>query len=267
MPSRCVVTPLGLLFSLCAVTAHAQGVVRGVVTDGVRPVPGAEVRLLREDDDANARQPRVALSSDSGRFEFTGLPAGTYSIAARQLGYRLTSQRLTLAPAQQRDIVLVLDSVVQSLDTVSVTARGNVPPRYEASVRMSTFYERRARGVGQFFTREELEAHTSKGMEDILRRVRGLRIRRLPDGSLEVLAARCQGNTIRPANLREPSFTGTQVYVNGSRLDWRGAGEILASFHANDIEAIEVYRGPSELPVDAIGDACAAIFIWTRFGS
>lgn len=33
-----------------------------------------------------------------------------------------------------------------------------------------------------------------------------------------------------------------------------------------DIEAMEVYRGVAELPSVARGDACAAIFVWTRYG-
>ena len=28
---------------------------------------------------------------------------------------------------------------------------------------------------------------------------------------------------------------------------------------------MEVYRGASQLPIEAIGDACAAIFVWTRY--
>jgi hypothetical protein len=42
--------------------------------------------------------------------------------------------------------------------------------------------------------------------------------------------------------------------------------QVLGSIRLSDIEAIEVYRSPSELPLRAMGNACAAIFIWTRFG-
>jgi len=179
----------------------------------------------------------------------------------------MQSRRLSLRPGQQLELKLVLTPIAQSLDTMAIRAESDIVRRYGGSTRMLEFHVRRARGVGQFFTREELQGSTTKGMEDILRRVRGLRIRRLADGSLEVVAARCQGNSMRPVGKGETSFTGTQIYVNGSRLDWRTAGEVLASFHADDIEGMEVYRGPSELPVDAVGDACAAIFIWTRVGS
>lgn len=256
-----------LLAATPTANLEAQGVLRGTVTDGTRPLPGVELRLVREDDATEGRLPRIATTGDSGRFRFESLVPGTYSIAARRIGFQLQSRRLTLNLGQQLDLSMVLSPVAQSLDTVAINAEADITRRYGGSSRMAEFHARRARGVGQFVTREELQQNTTKGMEDILRRVRGLRIRRLADGSLEVVSARCQGNSIRPSRPGEVSFTGTQVYVNGTRLDWRTAGEVLASFHADDIEGIEVYRGPSELPVDAVGDACAAIFIWTRVGS
>jgi hypothetical protein len=42
-------------------------------------------------------------------------------------------------------------------------------------------------------------------------------------------------------------------------------GEFLANLKSNEIETMEVYRGPSQLPMEAVGDACAAVFITTRY--
>ncbi len=44
----------------------------------------------------------------------------------------------------------------------------------------------------------------------------------------------------------------------------RTTGDLLTVFRPQNIEAIEIYRGPSELPPEAMGNACAAVFIWTR---
>jgi len=41
--------------------------------------------------------------------------------------------------------------------------------------------------------------------------------------------------------------------------------EVLGNLSTNEIETVEVYRGASQLPLEAMGDACAAMFITTRF--
>jgi hypothetical protein len=54
---------------------------------------------------------------------------------------------------------------------------------------------------------------------------------------------------------------GTQLFINGMKVQ-DPVGEIGA-LRLSDIEAIAVYRGPAELPADAVGNGCAAIFIRT----
>lgn len=57
--------------------------------------------------------------------------------------------------------------------------------------------------------------------------------------------------------------TTVQVFIDGVRVTEPFVA--LGSLTTNDIEAMEVYRGVSELPMEAAGDGCAAIFIWTRY--
>jgi hypothetical protein len=40
--------------------------------------------------------------------------------------------------------------------------------------------------------------------------------------------------------------------------------EMLREIPPQEIEAIEVYQGAGEMPAEAKGDACFAIFIWLR---
>ena len=56
------------------------------------------------------------------------------------------------------------------------------------------------------------------------------------------------------------------LYLNGVRIDTVSVRETIAELDLGDIEAIEVYRGVSELPPEAMGNTCAAIYVWTRFG-
>lgn len=77
--------PWGLV-TMQAASSEAQAVVLGTVTDGSWPLPGVELRLMREDDAAAGRQPRIATTDDSGHFRFDMLAPGMFSIAARRLG-------------------------------------------------------------------------------------------------------------------------------------------------------------------------------------
>jgi hypothetical protein len=44
-------------------------------------------------------------------------------------------------------------------------------------------------------------------------------------------------------------------------------GELLDRIKPSDIEMMEIFRGPSELPPEFNDGNCGAIAIWTRFGS
>jgi hypothetical protein len=109
---------------------------------------------------------------------------------------------------------LVLAAVAQAqpdtgrktvLAPVRVQAEAFKPARYNATTKFDEFYRRRARGVGRFFTREDIEG--------------------------------------------------------------RAKSEAFYLLHVNDVEAMEVYTSPSQLPQEAMGNSCAAIFIWTRYTS
>ena len=64
-----------------AATAFAAGVVRTV--DG-SPIPGASLRLVNTD----ARKAFVSWTDESGKFQFSGLPPGHYTVEASQLGFQ-----------------------------------------------------------------------------------------------------------------------------------------------------------------------------------
>jgi hypothetical protein len=172
-------------------------------------------------------------------------------------------------------VQVVLRAVAQPLDTISVLQRNMVPERYGSSSRIHEFYRRRARAHGRFFTRDEIEASGRAKLTDLLRLVPGARVRSFPGNRAEVAFARCTGpvqlaqsGSLTAVATRATGSRGGTVafYVNGARVDSLAAKETLGEFDLGEIEAIEVYRGISELPPEALGDACAAIFIWTRFG-
>lgn len=60
--------------------------VTGVVTDGTDPIAGATVKLF----DSAGMPYKHTLTDGTGSFTITGIPAGTYSLAAVKDGYRLS---------------------------------------------------------------------------------------------------------------------------------------------------------------------------------
>jgi outer membrane cobalamin receptor len=124
--------------------------------------------------------------------------------------------------------------------------------------RMQSAVDPRARG--RFFTREDIRVSNRTSLADLLRTVPGARVTQQSDGGVQVQFARCRGSTL-PRGNAVARDQGTQVFINGMKVQ-DPVGEIGA-LRLSYIEAIAVYRGPAELPADAVGNGCAAIVIRT----
>lgn len=252
-----------------------SGIVRGHVVDARGPVGGVTLQLRDAEAQTAALRVPPTLSEDNGTFVIRDVPPGRWLLEARRVGYTPSTQNLTVRSGETTTVQIVLRAVAQPLDTVSVVQRNVVPERYGASSRMHEFYRRRARARGRFFTRDEIEASGRAKLTDLLRLVPGARVTTFLGNRAEVAFARCtgpvqlaqSGSLMAVATHATRSRGGTvALYVNGARVDTISAKETLGEFDLGEIEAIEVYRGISELPPEALADACAAIFIWTRFG-
>ncbi|MGQ0713963.1 MAG: carboxypeptidase regulatory-like domain-containing protein [Gemmatimonadaceae bacterium] len=253
--------------------ASARGVsdVYGRVVDGSAPVVGAEVRLV----DDNTGAAISTTSEEGGEFVFRDVSAGSWRLSARRIGYLPHAESLLLQVGTSQRVLVSLKPLPQSLDTVTVLRDGVTPARYGPSSRMEEFYRRRARGRGRFYTREELEESGRSKLTDLLRLVPGARVKTYPGNLVEVAFARCSGPVrLRRSGSLSAVATGSAgaqspwvaLYVDGVRIDTASVKQVLAEFYLGEIEALEVYRGVSELPPESVGNACAAIYIWTRFG-
>ena len=239
---------------LCLATGSAQGaraqnsparpdsapaVVTGVVMDtaGV-PIPHAVVSVVG--------QPRRVITDSSGRFRLDSLSPGLRLFAVRALGYRPLMWSLTLAPGQSAHGRIGLHRI----DTAIVLPELTVVGEQYVSPRMAGFYQRRQLGFGKFVDREAIERRNAFVMTDLLTGMAGVRVYRSNDPfTSEVAFLRCER---------------IGVYVDGFRL-WGDPGENLSLINPADVEAMEIYRGASELPAEFMSDDCAAIVVWTRY--
>jgi carboxypeptidase family protein/TonB-dependent receptor-like protein len=236
---------LGLTILLGAPQAGGQGVgaVTGVVQDSTgAKIEGAEVRLLGSE---------VVARTDSAGVFLLAAPAGNAEVHVRRLGYQPISLVAVIVAGQMQTLAIVLAVQPTLVDSVLVSGTPEVSPR------MVSFEERRARGVGSFITRKDIEKRRPHVMSEMLRTVPGVRLDRANSGRNSV-------DMTRNFDRRSKSICPVQLFVDGH--PYRAYGFGLDNFIPEEVEAIEVYRSVSELPPEYnFGSAsCGVIALWTR---
>ena len=136
---------------------------------------------------------------------------------------------------------------------------------------MREFEENRRLGLGQFFDRAQIEKKEGLPLTSILADLNGARI--VGGGSGAALATTRGGTSILsqildagPDNKRD---CYASVYVDNVPVFRHGHEDPyfnLKLMHPEDIEAIEFYAGPSELPAryNLMNSTCGVLVIHTR---
>lgn len=206
------------------------------------PIQGAAVGLRR------ARH--GAITDSSGNFALPRGPAGQDTVEVRYVGYESGHASIYLAPERTSRVVLLLSPTAVRLAELEV----EVPRGRAVSAVMAGFERRKARGMGYFFTREDVERYEPRYTTELLRRVPGLRVG----------AGRSMGRS-RITIGRDGLYCSPVVFVDGLHLEGASVDDVIV----NDLGGIEVYTGPGEVPAEFAAmapSACGAILIWTRRG-
>ncbi len=225
---------------------------RGRVVTPIRtPIVGAEIAVL---------QGAAVTASDSlGRFRLL-VEAGVRLVSVRRIGYHNATFRVSLVAQQEQEVEIVLERGAYELPVIKVTARNAKPIEYAWTTRYDDFFRRRMVGLGRFLTREDIEKAKPFRTPNLLVGTTGVHLRfyNLGPGGTGVEFTRCNiGGTV-------------DVWVDGFKQRYsaaggeRGVGEKLQQFVPSQIEMMEIYRGPAELPAEFNDGNCAAIVIWTR---
>jgi len=72
---------------------------------------------------------------------------------------------------------------------------------------------------------------------------------------------------IRAGRIPEDHWGPIALYIDGAMVMPDNRVDAFSALRPGDVEAVEVYRSPTELPAEAMGNACGAIYVWTRFGA
>ena len=209
----------------------------GTITDtsGI-PLSRAEIWLV-------AVNGLRTISNDSGRFELPGLPVGSITLGVRRLGYESATFTAVLKAGKTHRATFPLAPAAQSLAEVKV--------QDTVSSWLSVFHERRSMHRGTFLTRRDFERDNLRIATDILRRVPGVQIVPTRSGTaVQMMRGSGARRCIPQLYVHETPYSGN-----------------FDDFTPDDIEALEVYVGISEIPPDLVTlgrPVCAAIVIWTR---
>ena len=227
------------------VVAQTPPVVYGVVTTAYGgAIPGAEVLI--------GNSTLRAITSDSGTFMLQSTPTGRLRVSVRRLGFRPLEKTVDLGATDAKELNFELEVIAEKLDSILISGRG-------ANPRMTEFWNRRATGVGAFVTRDDIDRRRPYRPSDLLRTISGVRVG-VDDlnGQPQIAMGRSPGAQVLGA------ACDVSYYLDGNSV-------APGTFHLDDvspssIEAIEVYRGPSETPsrFRQRGTACGLIVIWTR---
>lgn len=230
----------------------------GKVVDASRDagIPDVVVRI----EEAGA----ASVTDPDGRFRFEDLPPGTYRLSVERLGYtsRAHEVELVAGEALESRIVLSADPVPIEDIVVDVEARN-------LALAQAGFYERRDRGLGLFVTREEIERRRPMVTTDVLRSLPGVRVTQTSRFGSTAQAVVLRGGTRTEA--RGPDGCGPEIWLDQVRLTREeGGGPVPLDRYVvpEEIEALEIYRTPAEVPAQysTRESSCGVIVVWTRFG-
>lgn len=238
-PERLVLQP-GDSLELPLEVAAPHSALRGrVVQAGAgSPVADTEVRVLDT--------PLTVVTDPDGRFAFAKVPPGRYGVRFEHLAFGARTDTVTVELRSAVELVVRLTDRAIALPPLEVSVRSEL-------LANAGFYARRSAGFGAFLTRQEWERRDPRLPSDLLRMVPGLRV--VPSGNgLDYVVLDRRNCRVR-------------YFLDGARLN---STFRLDEIPVQWIEALEVYRGPAEVPAQFRGfsaterGGCGVIVIWTR---
>jgi hypothetical protein len=254
---------LGITQLASGQTARIGGTVRD--TAG-RPIEGAEVSIRG----VRAR----ALTNAQGVFNISGLEPGQLVVEARRVGFSLASMVIDVRAGEDRELTLSLVPELVVLPEIEVAGRSSKPARYASTTKYDDFFRRRRSGAGTFLTRDDIERMNAFHTHEVIRQIPGVRVSAVSGDPemVRITFSRCTGGRSNVAVYIDgerliPSASSWQANERGRERRGQGAAlaEMLSRISVPQIEMVEVYRGTAEIPGELNEDACAVIFLWTRW--
>lgn len=245
-----------LCLSAPSAVAQRQHIVSGAIVDSVSaaPIPFADIWLMR---DNRVLADRYVPADSAGRFSIQADGEGRYALYIRRLGYA-SSVALLGGLGQTDSLTVTIRLAPLAVTLPEATVRGH---RTRRDLLLSGFDRRRELGLGAFLTYDEIQQRGAPPLPDLLREIPGVTVN--GHGTrVEVEMSRASVDLRRCQPL---------IYMDGQLVSHSSdapstVGELLSGTPGAALEAVEVYRGRSELPAEFSNpDArCGAIVVWTH---
>lgn len=274
-PSRRLIVAalsLGLLAAGFPTSTTAQtisGTLLDLDTD--RPIPLGLVMMFTTGGDSIT----ATVSDAAGRFQVTSPEPGSFVLVAEALGYEETPAGVfELGPDGEMQVEYRLPSRPLPIDEVLVSIDR---PIVQHHLVRNGFVSRFQRGFGHFITPYDIENSPARSTEALMEGIPRVQVRTTRGGVGGIgLAMPHLGETVQV--MGPMGWCTPKVYVDGLPMAYNpGSGFTLTQFaplHA--VEAIEVYRRPTEFPVEfsprkqrrnsATQDGCGIVVVWTKQG-
>lgn len=225
------------------------------------PTPRAEARPLvglvqrvdgaaLVDVEVEGAGQRVRTDAE-GRFRLRIVQRDTLTLLLRHLGYEPIAVTLRSNHLRGDTIVVRMEQTALALEEVRVRGADLRSP-----LGLGGFEERRARGLGTFVTREEIDRRQTNRLSDVLRGRRGLTLVRTPSGGYGVRFGVASGRQRRCV---------PDLWIDGQRA----RGMELDDVPASTVEGIELYATIATVPFQfsssgAGTERCGTIVLWSR---
>ncbi|MEK7240015.1 MAG: carboxypeptidase-like regulatory domain-containing protein [Gemmatimonadota bacterium] len=246
-PSRWLLG-IGTLVSLAAIPLHAQrGTARiyGTVIDLRTHAPIANVQIVHMGDG------RSVTSDSLGLYQFDRLASGLVKFMVRAPRYPATTFVVALAPGEQMERDVELEVVAASSGVVQALPEVKIDAPVPLGSRFADFEHRRLTGRGQYMTGEEIQKTGAGRLQELMRAFRGVQVE-------------CGGGAGCFIRMSRAPMRCLPEYIVDERVD----NVFGPSVPAPDIQALEVYTGPADVPGEFAGRnaGCGLVVIWTKSG-
>jgi TonB-dependent SusC/RagA subfamily outer membrane receptor len=244
---------LGALWAVPEAAAQ-QGTISGVVTDEATsdPLEAARVILVGPN--------RIEGTSREGRFTFRNVAPGAYQVRVLRLGYRPESDSAAVAPGETVALDFTLTPAPIQLDEIVTTATGQ-QSKLEIGNAVATV---EAAKVAE-------EAPITEFGNLLSGRAAGVTV-------LKASGATGTGTKIRIRGSNSVSLSNEPLYyVDGVRIDATPDGYAydiggqstsrISDLNPDDIENIEIVKGPSAATLYGIQAANGVVLITTKKGA
>lgn len=260
--------PLAVL-SACLVTAFSVGfgspllgqTITGTLmeVDSDRPISLGLIILMTESGDSVTS----GVTNGQGRFSLTATEGDSFWVIASAFGFKETSAGVfEIGGGGEMNIEFRIAPAPMPIDGILI---GLQRPVLQHNLITSGFVRRITRGLGRFITPYMIENSFARTSAELFRGIPGVFVNPVGGGG----GSAFMGALVQMASM--DGYCNPTIYVDGIRMP---EGMVIDNVAPIDvIDAVEIYRRASEIPIEYAMTAssssmssgvCGVLVIWTK---